>query len=566
MPAAPMGAVLRHVSRLFGAGTVAGLAPDQLLDRFVRHQDEVAFAALVERYGPMVLGVCRRLTRDAHAADDAFQATFLVLVRRARSIRDRDRLGNWLYGVAVRVSLKVKADQTRHRLREREVDLDRTPAPEPATTIGCDHATLLHEELAKLPAKYRAPLMMCFLDGQTHDQAATQLGWPIGTVKGRIARAKTLLQTRLGRRGVTLSTAAVAATLTESARAAVPAILLNQTTQAAMAIAAGGTIAAGACSASAILLSREVVTAMTLTKLKFAAIALVSLGTVATGAGVMARQGIGGAGRTAEAEQQEVRKLGEPNPEPKNAAAGDPEGKTAVGTTKLPTAAFSFDAIPPTDRIPQHPLFAKQLAKLPPLGQLPSVQALRASRVRDAEQILNASLILYILKTQDNPNSDSTDVYDAMRSLREARDDLAASDVERVKIVEEYVNNIRALIRMDQEQLKPDNKNTGLMSLYEGKPRLAEAEMMLVRARESAERAEVGAADGKPGNTGPPDAERPSDDPSKDEAINKALEATINMPFGQETPARRGRQVPFGTPRPSLACRMVSRSTLIPRG
>ena len=456
-----------------------------------------------------------------HAADDAFQATFLVLVRRARSIRDRDRLGNWLYGVAVRVSRKANAQAARRRTKEREAAVDPAVSPAPEPPFDPLHATMLHEELAKLPAKYRAPLVLCFLDGQTHDQAAAQLGWPIGTVKGRISRAKSLLRTRLTRRGVTLSTAAMAATLTESARAAVPPILLNQTLQAAMLVAAGGTIAAGASSAAAVLLSREVVSVMTLTKLKLAAIALVSLGTVATGAGVMARQGLGGNGQ--ESKSGGVgQKVAEP---PKQGAATDPHNgdrdmgggvfKHKMSAEEVAARDGLSDLLRGFQPPPSEPL------DLPPIPQL------LANRVEMAR--LNANLVAsQYQKTGRVPMERMTAV---VRTLREAAMDAATTDAERIQAMEESIRALRGLVAIADRNFRNGTSNISESSGVQFQ--LADAELALARARKGSEKSKTEAAEGKPGT---PSDERPSDDPDTDRKITEALNATIGMPFEAETP------------------------------
>lgn len=294
--AAGTGAVLRQLGRLFGAGTVAGLGEAELLGRFVRERDEAAFAVLVERHGPMVWAVCRRVLGEAHAAEDAFQATFLVLVRRAASIRDGDRLGPWLHGVAHRVALRARAQRNRRRDRERGGDLmsAHEPADKPAAH-GDDHPVgpALDAELARLPRAYRDVVVLCDLEGRTHEEAARMLRWPVGTVKGRLHRARERLRDRLVRRGVVLpaGAAAMAAVLADEARCAtVPPALLDATVRAATGLAAGGTIgAAGLASASAIGLADGAIHAMFWTNVKLAASAVVA-GTLVASSGTWAYQ------------------------------------------------------------------------------------------------------------------------------------------------------------------------------------------------------------------------------------------------------------------------------------
>jgi len=216
-----------------------------LLEGFVSRRDELAFAALVERYGPMVLRVCRQLLRDAHDAEDAFQATFLVLVRKAGSIRERGLLGNWLYGVAHRVAARARALTARRRTREGQggamADVEASGEPGPS-----DLQPVLHEEVHRLPDKYRVPVVLCYLEGRSNEEVAAALRRPVGTIKGRLARARKMLRARLVRRGLALSTAALAAALAENASAtALPAALRGVTLRAAKRFAAGDTTSGG---------------------------------------------------------------------------------------------------------------------------------------------------------------------------------------------------------------------------------------------------------------------------------------------------------------------------------
>ena len=239
--------------------------PDtQLLQRFLENREEAAFAALVERHGPMVLSVCRHMVHNAADADDAFQATFLVLVRRAASIRKPQLLGNWLYGVAYRVAARARAQAARRRARERpEVEMI---AADPCRE-GNEWGPVLHEELNHLPEKYRAPMVLCYLQGKTNQEAAKLLAWPVGTVKGRLTRARALLRKRLTRRGVVLSAGFVTAALVPSGGpAAVPAALVNSTVRAAMLVAAGHVATAGV-SAPVAALTKGVLQRMFLTRL-----------------------------------------------------------------------------------------------------------------------------------------------------------------------------------------------------------------------------------------------------------------------------------------------------------
>jgi RNA polymerase sigma factor (sigma-70 family) len=199
-------------------------ADAELLARFVRQGDEAAFEVLVHRHGPMVWSVCRRvLTRT----EDASQAAFVVL-RRAGSIRDGALLGNWLYGVAYRVAVRARLRAARRAAREKQEMLTEPAATATETTTDWQH--LLHEEVFRLPEKYRRPIVMCYLNGKTNEEAAAALGRPVGTVKGRLSRARELLRVRLGRRGACLGGAALAAALSAvRLNAAVPPTLMQST-------------------------------------------------------------------------------------------------------------------------------------------------------------------------------------------------------------------------------------------------------------------------------------------------------------------------------------------------
>ena len=293
---------VRQIELLFDGGSVAALSDGQLLERFTARRDstaEAAFAALVARYGPMVLGVCRQLVGDQHLADDAFQAVFLVLSRKARTIRNADLLGNWLYGVAVRTSRRAKARLVRQRKKEESGIMghshSRTSAGiEPSLPaamemlLAYDEIDALHDEITRLPNRFLRPILLCYFEGLTLDDAARQLRWPPGTLRSRLARAREKLRRALTRRGCAMTATALTATLgCRSATARVSSTLCEATTNAAIRFAAGQ--AAGhAVSASALALAHEVLRSMVLYKLRLMVTALVLLGAAATGAGFVA--------------------------------------------------------------------------------------------------------------------------------------------------------------------------------------------------------------------------------------------------------------------------------------
>ena len=260
------------------------LADGQLLDHFLAHHDETAFEALVRRHGPMVMGVCRRVLRNSHDAEDAFQATFLVLVRKAASVVPREMVGNWLYGVAYRTALGAKTACARRRAKERE--MPRREALD--EDIWSKLRPLLDHELSHLPDKYRVPIVLCDLESKSRKEAARQLGWSEGTLSGRLARARILLARRLSARGLTLSGGALAAALAgNTALASVPSGLLMSMVKAATLLASGSATAAAAVSVKVAVLMQGVLRAMVMTKVKTALVCLIAVGVMGGGIGAI---------------------------------------------------------------------------------------------------------------------------------------------------------------------------------------------------------------------------------------------------------------------------------------
>ena len=238
MPDGPRGSVIQSIHVLFSEGSVCGLTDGQLLEQFLSQQGEIAemaFAALVRLHGPMVWDVCSSVLSDSHAAEDAFQATFLILVRKASSIRRRDAVGPWLYGVARRVAVRAKAVMIARRRREGQegTEMEAAPGPDPARR---EQMEALHEEVDRLAEKYRTPLVLCYFEGRTHAEAARLLRCPVGTVSIRLSRARERLRARLTRRGLLFSAAWMGAMPGAEARAtAIPAGLVETTIKAAIA-------------------------------------------------------------------------------------------------------------------------------------------------------------------------------------------------------------------------------------------------------------------------------------------------------------------------------------------
>ena len=275
--------VVRQIESLYGGGSIAGLTDRQLVERFVTRRDsagEDAFAALVARHGPMVLRVCRALLGDRQHAEDAFQAVFLVLARKARSVRNPDLLGNWLYGIALRTARKARARLARQTTEELRAVIH----SEASTTMTAEQVAMsreqvetLHAEIERLPGLFRAPVVLCYFEGLTLDQAAVLLRCPAGTIHSRLVRARNRLRRGLIRRGLSLSATGLVASLSsQSASASVSSQLCAAAARAAIKFAAGHTAAP---------LAAEVLRSMAFQKLKLVALSVLLLGVVATSAG-----------------------------------------------------------------------------------------------------------------------------------------------------------------------------------------------------------------------------------------------------------------------------------------
>ena len=262
----------------------AGLTDGQLLESYIENRDEDAFSALVRRHGPMVWGVCyRMLSRED--AEDAFQATFLVLVHKAASITPRERVGNWLYGVARRSALLARRTTARQRLREVQVTTFPEARSEPPDQWQ-EATFLLDQELSRLPEKHRAVIVLCDLQGQTRREAARALGVPEGTVAGWLARARTTLAKRLTRQGIVLPTGTLAALLSpKAATATMPVSAISSTLKATGVFAPGQPATVGMISANVNVLTTGVLKIMLFSKLKTLMIALLIL-TAMSGVGL----------------------------------------------------------------------------------------------------------------------------------------------------------------------------------------------------------------------------------------------------------------------------------------
>lgn len=311
MRTSPINTVIDHLRRSVLLPDGAGLGDGELLDSFIENHDEAAFAALVKRHGPMVWGVCGRLLHQ-HDAEDAFQATFLVLARKAASIRSKATVGNWLYGVAHQTALQARRAVARRRAKEVQVTkMPDTEAVKP--DVWADLQPVVDKELSRLPDIYRAVVVLCDLEGRTRKEAARLLGVPEGTVGGRLARARVLLAKRLTQRGVVISGGALAVLLSaNSASASISPSLVASTIKAASLLAAGR--ATGGVSVKVGALTEGVVKAMFVTKIKSVLAVVLVVGLTLGGIGV----GIGLSTNSAAMAQQ-------PNGNPKSVlATGEP--------------------------------------------------------------------------------------------------------------------------------------------------------------------------------------------------------------------------------------------------
>jgi RNA polymerase sigma factor (sigma-70 family) len=262
-----LGGALRHLRKLAAVRSSREEEDRLLLERFVQVKDQATFAVLVERHGPMVLGVCRRSLGNAHDAEDACQATFLVLARQAASVRKTTSLGSWLHGVACRVVANLKRERLRRHRRERAAEPPALPDP-PAEASWREVQAALDEELERLPERLRGPLVLCYLEGLTRDAAAARLDLSVGSLHGLLERGRKLLRDRLTRRGFTLSAALFGTALGEGiASAGLSPTLVVSLARAATLLAAGQPVGAGVPSAVLVLM-RGVLKTMFLTRLK----------------------------------------------------------------------------------------------------------------------------------------------------------------------------------------------------------------------------------------------------------------------------------------------------------
>jgi RNA polymerase sigma factor (sigma-70 family) len=330
MASGQLSTVLRHLRRAALLSEGAAQTDGDLLNRYLIEHDDAAFESLLVRHGPMVLGVCQRILRNEADAHDAFQATFLVFVRRAVSIQPPGMVGNWLYGVAQRTSLRARAMNRQRKANTRLA----TPMLHDASRdqAQVEFNDLLDRELSQLPDKYRAPVVLCGLEGRSLKEVAQQLECPAGTVASRLARGRELLARRLARQGLALSSPALAMSLGQQAAAAwVPAALFASTAQAASALAAGPALGAGIISSKVLALTEGAVRTMFFSKLQWVTVACMSVFLAGAGGTLITYQASG-------ADKKGVRhqatlsaaeeKAQQPQPDKENAEKSKPKERT----------------------------------------------------------------------------------------------------------------------------------------------------------------------------------------------------------------------------------------------
>ncbi len=308
MPTRQMDSIVRYVRKI-ALQDARSMSDAQLLESFITQQDESAFEALVTRHGPLVLSVCRRTLKNLHDAEDAFQATFLVLVRKAASLGKRELLANWLYGVAYRTAMKARVATNRKRAKERPVaELPQREAP--AEEVPAELLRWLDEELIRLPDKYRLPVVCCDLQGLSRKDAADKLGWRIGTLNWRLAKARTLLAKAMTQHGLVLSGGALALALSRHTAHAAISPALQQLTLNAGKLMLTHSLSASVVSAKVASLTEGVVKSMFLTKLKMGLMVVIAVAGIGTASG-LASYGTFGTGQSETQDKSDRKKPAE---------------------------------------------------------------------------------------------------------------------------------------------------------------------------------------------------------------------------------------------------------------
>ena len=554
MRRAPVGLALRDVERIFEGSSLAGFSEGQLLDHFARTRDDAAFEAIVRLHGRMVLAACRRLLGDRDAAEDAFQATFLVLARRAGSIGDGRPLAPWLLGVAQRVAAKARVAEARRRRRETVAARRRAEADDPSEGPPTfDLAPIIWEELHRLPSKYRDPLVLCCIEGRTHIEAAELLHWPVGTVKGRLHRGRDTLRDRLARRGVAAPAAGLGTWLAaESALAIVPPALIATTVRAAITFAARSTFYAAVAPASSALLAQGVLRTMTATKLT-AALGTLALfgGGLATGLNAYAFQSDGDTTPASIGPEQQ-----QTNPRTLGASAPTADGGESDVPTSTPTAFAGVENNQPSETTQQ--VEQSTLPDPEPLDEELSSPTYDRSDVAGLEQLWlkRARRSFEVSRNAFEAGGIDIDRYlESAERLLQAR--LAAEPNQDQKLYYEYLKSLQSIA--DRESEKRQAGIGSDVDLAAARLALARAEALFAEKTasdveaidravgESTEERDNDPQSGPEPGAGPSDqgsapAETgnegtggPGTDPAS-KAILAILERPISMPFEYETP------------------------------
>jgi RNA polymerase sigma factor (sigma-70 family) len=388
MASGGLGGVLQHLRRAGAGRGEPGLSDGQLLGRFLADRDEASFAALVRRHGPLVWGAVRRALGNEADAEDAFQATFLVLARKAHTVLPREQVAGWLYGVACNTARKARALAARRRGRERQVaQMPAVPAPpEP----DLEWLPLLDQELSGLPEKYRTALVLCDLGGKPRREAARQLGVPEGTLSARLTRGRRLLARRLARRGLALSVGALAALAESPASASVPAPLLSATV----------TAAAGAAPATVTALAEGVLKSMLLARLQQTGAALLLAAALATAVGFPCWAWAAGAHTPAPATEAQRERTQGRRPEPAGKA---PAGMAEEQQKRMLRWRIVFDTRDGEDYARQLEALGAVLAIPVGDGKYQVIRDLGKRPVRPAAEDLTQ--VRHIFWMEDNPRS-----------------------------------------------------------------------------------------------------------------------------------------------------------------
>jgi RNA polymerase sigma factor (sigma-70 family) len=481
------------LKRLLADGSLTGLSESQLLERFFSRGDEDAFEAIVRRHGSMVLGVCRRLLSNPHDVEDAFQATFLILVKKADSIRNREVLGTWLYGVAYRVAVRAKADARRRRVGV--LRLAQETARDCTGMTWDDSAELrsiIDDEVSRLTHRYRAAVILCDLEGQTYEQTADLLRCPVGTVKSRLARGREQLRKRLARRGFTPSSAVLARVLEPDLSSALPDGLIGVTLESVNNLVAGRMVATGIGSVALAKLVEGTLRGMSMNILKLAAAVVAAAGLIATGAGVFAFQTPGKKGH-------------------ETAVNSGVKGEPAIKGIPKPGGRDS-DQTPP-----------KTKGALDTVGN-GTIASLAKARLNAAVRYLE----LARKSSRENPRARPEHFHllqsGALRALL-AQQELSDTKANKIAALKSYLEVLK------EAQKLLDTEEQGLM--LEAQYYRMEAELWLAQARLQPDLT----GSPSPAQKGSTARERPGTDP-KSQALLARLEDEIPMNFPNPTPLR----------------------------